>query len=56
MKDGCGFAYAMGVASCLSVVRGSFQWTSSIGTMPTVRCLESRSVHSWEVNYTLALY
>ena len=29
MKDGCGFAYArlMGVASCLFVVRGSFQWT-----------------------------
>ena len=55
MRDGCGFAYAIGVASCLSVVRGSFQWTSSIGTMPTVPCPESRSICSWEVNYKLAL-
>ena len=31
----------MGVASCLSVIRGSFQRTSAVGSMKFVRCPES---------------
>ena len=46
---------AMGVASNLSVIRGSFQRTFAVGSTQFVRCPESRSVRSWEVSYTLAL-
>ena len=49
VKGGC--ALTMGVASCLSVMRGDFLRTTSIGSMQFVCCPGLRGVCPWEVTY-----
>ena len=49
------YARTMGVASNLSVIRGSFQRTFAVGSMQFVRCPESRSVRSWGYISTIVI-
>jgi len=47
-------AQETGVVSCLSFIRGTVVQSWSVGSTQLVHCLESRSVHSWEVKLNIS--